>query len=99
MNIATSIAVQQKTRMKSTDGFQAVSPAGSESAVKGADSRKWAEVVAPPRPIASDLELLSDRSSVTVNDKPSIETMRLILSQYKIFHNFMHMRAKTICEF
>ena len=25
--------------------------------------------------------------------------MRLILSQYKIFHNFMHMRAKTICEF
>ena len=26
----------------------------------------------------------SDRSSVTVNDKPSIETMRLILSQYKI---------------
>ena len=28
-----------------------------------------------------------------------IQTLFLNLSQYKIFHDFMHMRAKTICEF
>eukprot|EP01048_Picozoa_sp_COSAG05_P007520 COSAG05_NODE_532_length_8897_cov_18.622301_7_plen_101_part_00 len=28
-----------------------------------------------------------------------IQTLFLNLSQYKIFHYFMHMRAKTICEF
>ena len=74
-------------------------PVPNRQCMKGADSRKCTEPGDTRSVHASDLELLSDRSSVTVNDKPSIETMRLILSQYKIFHNFMHMRAKTICEF
>ena len=31
-------------------------------------------------------------------ESPFLELL-LILSQQKIFHNFMHMRAKTICGF
>ena len=32
-------------------------------------------------------------------DWPDIQTLLLILSKQKIFHYFMHMRAKTICGF
>ena len=46
------------------------------------------------------LSLRSIRPSDLKHARQAIknETLFLNLSQYKIFHDFMHMRAKTICE-